>query len=216
VSENNIRYGLHLMYSRHDSYTYNLFKDNHAGGVVMYCKFITVKHNVFQHNWGPSEDGLLLKELNDGVVEDNRFYQNSTAVYSEGSNRVMIDHNNFIRNGWAVKIMSNSTQNDFVNNNFIENAFDVVTSGRVNDNEFNHNYWTAYKGYDLNKDGIGDVPYHPVSLFSYIVNQQSPAMILMHSIFIQVLDVAEKALPVLTPKTLVDHDPLMNRVVVSI
>ena len=216
LSEKNIRYGLHLMFSDSCSYSYNDFKYNGAGGVVMYSKHITVKHNIFEHNWGPSNDGLLLKELNDGIVEDNRFYQNSTAVYSEGSNRIRLEHNNFIRNGWAVKIMSNSSKNDFIYNNFIENTFDVVTSGQNNENEFNHNYWTSYKGYDLNHDGEGDVPYHPVSLFSYIVDQQAPAMMLMHSIFIQVLDVAERALPVLTPKTLVDRYPLMRRVDITI
>jgi len=212
LSEGNIRYGLHLMYSKHDTYSYNLFRENRAGGVVMYSHFITVTHNVFRHNWGPSDDGLLLKELNDGKVEDNRFYQNSTAVYSEGSNRIKIDHNDFIRNGWSANIMSNSSKIDFKNNNFINNAFDVVTSGESNENKFDHNYWSSYKGYDLNDDGIGDVPYHPVSLFSYIVNQQPPAMILMHSLFINILNVAEKALPVLTPKTLVDHHPLMEKV----
>ena len=212
VSEGNIRYGLHLMYSKHDTYSYNLFRENRAGGVVMYSHFITVVHNVFRHNWGPSDDGLLLKELNDGTVEHNKFFQNSSAIYSEGSNRIKIDHNDFIRNGWAVKIMSNSTQNKFTENNFIENAFDVVTSGDVNNNKFTENYWTNYKGYDLNHDGLGDIPYHPVSLFSYIINQQAPAIILMHSLFIQVLDVAERALPVLTPKTLIDAKPLMNKV----
>ncbi|HKJ33489.1 MAG TPA: NosD domain-containing protein, partial [Balneolales bacterium] len=212
VSEFNIRYGLHLMYSKHDSYSHNTFRRNRAGGVVMYSNFITMRHNNFEFNWGPSDDGILLKELNDGIVENNRFYQNSTGIYSEGSNRVAINHNDFLQNGYAVKIMANSTQNAFHDNNFIDNAFDIVTSGEVNENNFDHNYWSDYRGYDLNYDGIGDVAYHPVSLFSYIINEQPPAMILMHSMFIQLLNFAEKALPVLTPVTLADNQPLMKKV----
>jgi len=216
VSEHNIRYGLHLMYSDHNTFSYNTFRDNQAGGVVMYSNFVTVKHNQFLHNWGSNNDGLLLKEANDGLVEQNRFLQNSSAVYSEGSNRLTFDHNNFIQNGWAVKIMSNCTKIEFIRNNFIENSFDVSTSGDKNFNSFNKNYWTSYSGYDLDQDGKGDVPYHPVSLFSYIVNKHKPAILLMNSMFIQFLNVAERTLPVLTPKTLIDKKPLMHKVTVSI
>jgi len=216
LSEHNVRYGLHLMYSEHDNFSYNTFIDNRAGGVVMYSNFITMKHNHFRHNWGANNDGLLLKELNDGTVEQNRFYKNSSAVYSEGSNRIKFDHNNFIQNGWAARIMSNCTENNFTKNNFIENSFDVSTSGSTNLNSFNKNYWSSYGGYDLDRDGKGDVPYHPVSLFSYLVNRHKPALILMHSLFIKFLNVAEKALPVLTPKSLIDQKPLMHKVEISI
>jgi len=215
VSEHNIRYGLHLMYSDHNSFSFNTFRDNQAGGVVMYSNFVTIKHNNFLHNWGSNNDGLLLKEFNDGLVEQNRFYKNSSAVYSEGSNRIKFDHNNFVQNGWAAKIMSNCTKNEFIKNNFIENTFDVSTSGSTNLNSFDKNYWSSYKGYDLNRDGNGDVPYHPVSMFSYLVNQYKPSIILMRSIFIRFLSIAEKVMPVLTPKTLVDHKPLMHQVTIA-
>jgi len=212
VSEYNIRYGLHLMYSKHDTYTHNTFRHNRAGGVIMYSNFVTMKYNDYQYNWGPSNDGLLLKELNDGVVEHNRFFKNSSAIYSEGSNRIKIDHNQFLQNGWAVKIMANSTQNTFNDNNFLDNAFDVITSGEVNENNFDHNYWSDYQGYDLDHNGIGDVPYRPVSLFSFVVNEQPSSIILMRSMFIQILSIAEKAFPMLTPITLKDNQPLMQRV----
>jgi len=212
VSEYNIRYGLHLMYSKHDTYTHNTFRHNRAGGVIMYSNFVTMKYNDYQYNWGPSNDGLLLKELNDGVVEHNRFFKNSSAIYSEGSNRIKIDHNQFEQNGWAVKIMANSTSNIFNNNNFLDNAFDVITSGEVNRNNFDHNYWSDYQGYDLDHNGIGDVPYRPVSLFSFVVNEQPTSIMLMRSMFIQILSIAERAFPMLTPITLVDNQPLMQRV----
>ena len=52
-------------------------------------------------------------------------------------------------------------------NNFLSNTFDVSTNGSLVLNSFNYNYWDKYEGYDLNKDNIGDIPYHPVSLFSW-------------------------------------------------
>ena len=210
ISEKNIRYGLHLMYSNHDTYTGNTFRDNNAGGVVMYCKYITVEHNLFIHNWGPSDDGLLLLELNHGTVRHNKFYQNTTAIYSDASNYVDVAQNNLRQNGWAVNLLSSSTHFMFTKNNFVDNTFDFVTSGQANSNHVIQNYWSGYQGYDLNKDGYGDVPYHPVRLFSEIISEQSTALILLHSIFVKVLDLAEKALPVLTPKSLIDSKPLMK------
>jgi nitrous oxidase accessory protein len=47
-------------------------------------------------------------------------------------------------------------------------------------------------------------------LFSVIVEHQSPALILMRSAFVELLENAERALPSLTPNTLVDSAPAMR------
>ncbi len=40
VSEGNIRYGLHFMFSNHDDYIGNTFKNNGTGVAVMFSRFI--------------------------------------------------------------------------------------------------------------------------------------------------------------------------------
>ena len=45
------------------------------------------------------------------------------------------------------------------------------TNGTLVLNKFYNNYWDKYEGYDINKDGIGDVPYHPVSMYSMVVEE---------------------------------------------
>ena len=107
--------------------------------------------------------------------------------------------------------MANSMQNHFAGNQFLENSFDVATNSRQNFNTFEGNYWSAYRGYDLNRDGIGDVPFRPVRLFSLIVEKQSASLILLRSFFIDMLDLAEQMLPMLTPETLIDRKPMMKR-----
>ena len=77
-------------------------------------------------------------------------------------------------------------------------------------NTFNENYWDKYEGYDLNKDNIGDIPYHPLSLFSVIVENNEPAMLLYRSFMVSLLDKSEKMLPSLTPENFIDNKPLMR------
>ena len=38
-------------------------------------------------------------------------------------------------------------------------------------NTFDGNYWDRYEGYDLNRDGVGDVPFRPVSLYAVVVER---------------------------------------------
>jgi nitrous oxidase accessory protein len=75
--------------------------------------------------------------------------------------------------------------------------------------QFAENYWDKYQGYDLNKDIIGDVPYHPLSLYAVIVEKNPPAMLLYQSFMISLLDKSEKVLPSLTPENFVDKTPRM-------
>lgn len=64
--------------------------------------------------------------------------------------------------------MGNSMENKFEENNLIFNTFGVSTNSLNNYNYFSSNFWSVYNGYDLNKDGYGDVPFGPVRMFSII------------------------------------------------
>ena len=77
-------------------------------------------------------------------------------------------------------------------------------------NTFRNNFWDAYRGYDLNRDGYGDVPHRPVRMFSILAEQHPPALILTRSLLLHVLDLAERAFPALTPAALQDERPLMR------
>lgn len=211
-SKNNLRYGLHFMFSDGCTYSENTFEDNGAGVAVMYTKNVVMNKNVFKNNWGPASFGLLLKDISDSKIEHNHFYKNTSGIYIEGCNRTEIKNNIFEANGWAIKLMANSSDNIFTQNDFLNNSFDIATNSRQNFSTFNKNYWSKYQGYDLDKNKIGDVPYHPVKLYSIIVEQQQPAIILLHSLFIEILDIAESIFPALTPENLVDNSPLMRRV----
>ncbi len=210
LSSNNIRYGLHFMFSNNDDYTNNTFENNGAGVAVMFSKQIKMYNNTFKKNWGTAAYGLLLKEINDAEITGNTFEENTIGITVEGSNRIEYKNNDFKSNGWAVKVRGACYENSFINNNFLNNSFDISYNARLNDNVFENNYWSSYTGYDLDKNGIGDIPYRPVKLFSYIVNRTPETIILLRSLFIDIIDFSEKVSPVFTPDNLFDNFPRMK------
>ena len=211
-SINNIRYGLHFMFAHHNEYHHNEFKNNGAGVAVMFSKFLNMHHNTFHYNWGSASYGLLLKEINDATIENNYFDQNTIGINVDGCNRILYSNNHFVRNGWAIKFNGGCYDNVFEYNNFLHNSFDLSYNSKLNSNKFEANYWSEYTGYDLDKDGIGDVPFRPVKLFSYIVNNTPEALILLRSLFIDIINFSEKVSPVFTPDNLVDKKPIMRRI----
>lgn len=210
-SQDNLRYGLHFMFSNHNAYFDNVFRANGAGVAIMFSKFVEMHRNKFLHNWGSASYGLLLKEIYDAEIEDNLFEQNTIGISVDGSTRINYRNNDFLRNGWAIKIIGACYDNVFSQNNFLNNALDLSYNSKINSNSFDRNYWSEYAGYDLDLDGIGDVPYRPVKLFSYIVHNTPETIILLRSLFVDIINFSEKVSPVFTPDNLLDNNPLMRR-----
>ncbi|MDP2385748.1 MAG: nitrous oxide reductase family maturation protein NosD [Bacteroidota bacterium] len=210
ISATNIRYGLHFMFSNNDSYISNVFKNNGAGVAVMFTNKVKMFNNTFTENWGDAAYGLFLKEISDSYIFGNKFLKNTEAIHMEGTSRIKVEKNVFEANGWGMKIQASCMENEIVSNNFVGNTFDISTNGSLVLNTFNGNYWDKYEGYDLDKNKIGDVPYHPLSLFSVIVEKNPPAMLLFRSFMVTLLDKSEKIMPSLTPDNFIDNTPLMH------
>ncbi len=210
TSSFNLRYGLHFMFSNYDDYSHNVFQSNGAGVAVMFSRNIRMNNNVFQDNWGMASYGLLLKEIYDGEIKENKFIKNTIGIYGESANRLIIQDNDFQSNGWALKILGSCMDNTFTGNNFLTNTFDLTTNSNKDYNLYQGNYWSNYSGYDLNRDGYGDVPHRPIQMFSYVVGRVDVSIILLRSLFVDLLNFAEKVTPVFIPEGLMDAQPLMQ------
>lgn len=211
VSEANLRYGLHFMYSDDCAYDRNTFRANQAGVAVMYTRRVAMLDNRFEENWGPASYGLLLKEIYDSRLERNHFVHNTTALLADGATRLVARDNVFSDNGWAVKLMASTQDAELTGNSFLRNTFDLSSNSRNSTTTLRDNYWDEYRGYDLDRDGRGDVAHRPVRLFSLVVAGNQPTMVLLRSPLVALLDGAERVLPSLTPQTLADPSPLMRR-----
>jgi len=209
--ENNLRYGLHFMFSDDDQYLGNTFVSNGAGVAVMFSKNIRMENNEFLDNWGSSSYGLLLKDITDSEIRYNTFRKNTIGIYGEGAIRITISNNDFERNGWALNILGSCNDIIIHHNNFINNTFEITTNSKRNHNNYDGNYWSENTGsYDLNRDGVSDVPYRPVKLFSFMMANMESTTILMRSLLVDLINHAEKVAPVITPHNLMDQMPLMK------
>lgn len=209
-SENNLRYGLHFMFSDSCNYIGNHFIRNSAGVAVMYSKEINMFYNEFSENQGTASYGLLLKDITGGRISKNKFIRNTIGIFAESTKNMNIIENEFRYNAWAFKLLTNSYDNFVTENNFIGNTMEMSTNRGNFRNYLNGNYWSDYSGYDLNNDGTGDVPHRPMSLFAYLTENFPTVLILNRSLFVNILILAERLLPSIIPKYILDETPKMN------
>ena len=198
------------MFSNDDAYICNVFDENGAGVAVMFSKNVAMYNNTFKNSTGDASYGILLKDISDAEIIGNHFLNNTSALFLEGANRMIIKKNIFSGNGWGMKIQANCVENIISYNNFYSNTFDVGTNGTLVLNTFSHNYWDKYEGYDLDKDNIGDVPFHPLSVYSVIIENNPIAMLLFRSFMITLLEKTEKLIPSITPENFRDDSPVMK------
>lgn len=209
-SAESARYGMHFMFSHDCAYLRNTFTDNGNGVAVMYSKHVTMRENTFARSRGGASYGLLLKDIDDSEVTGNRFLENSVGLYLEDASRNQVSGNLFRANGWALRSLASARDNRYERNTFERNTFDVTTNSRQPSSTFRENYWDRYRGYDLDRDGVGDVPHVPVRLFSLVMEQSPASAILLRSLLVDLLDLAERAFPALTAAEIRDDAPRLT------
>jgi nitrous oxidase accessory protein len=87
---------------------------------------------------------------------------------------------------------------------------------RHTDNRFDDgrhgNFWSDNAPYDLDGDGVADVPYSPVTAFAFVSKQYPDLTILARSPAVAALGVAERVFPALQPSDAVDRRPQVSPV----
>jgi len=210
---NNGRYGLHTMYCQGNRLEGNLFERNVAGCAIMFSNDLIVRRNAFLHNRGPRTYGILLRDCSAGEFEGNRLVDNTVAVFMDNSNRNRIRGNLFQDNGWGLLMFSSCAGNETSRNTFLNNDYPVALDMRYSDNRFDDgragNFWSDNAPYDLNADGVSDIPYSPVSAFAFLSKQNPDLSLFAKSPAVVAITVAERVFPALRPSEVVDRYPLV-------
>ena len=212
----NLRYGLHYMWSDDNVFEDNLFYDNVAGAAVMYSRRIQMRRNVFRHNRGYSSYGILFQENDDCILEDNIISDNAVGIFMEAMRRGTVRRNLISANDVALQVFQSAADNLFENNNFIDNLSPMLLIGGKTSTRWNGlahgNYWDDYDGYDLDGDGVGDMPHKIVNVFDHLEGNHPRLRLYLFSAAAQALALAERGFPVLEQAAEEDAKPLMRPV----
>jgi nitrous oxidase accessory protein len=215
----NLRYGLHYMNSDDNKFEDNLFYDNVAGAAIMYSRRVEFRRNAFLHNRGFSSFGILFQDCDENIAEDNFIIDNAVGIFIEALRKSIFRRNVIAENDIALQMYSNADQIIFTENNFIENLSPLQLIGKHSNTRWQENgrgnYWSDYDGYDLDNDGIGDVPHKVQNVFEYLEGDYPRLRIYLNSAAAQSLATAEKTFPIIKGSAETDTAPLMKTVKVK-
>lgn len=211
-----LRYGLHFMNSDENWFEDNVFFDNVAGAAIMYSRKIELRRNAFVHNRGFSSFGILFQDCRECVAEENLVLDNAIGLFLEASRDSTFRRNTIAENDVAMQIFTSSEQNTFSQNNFINNVSPLQLVGKTSSTKWQSdrggNYWSDYDGYDMDGDGLGDVPHRIHNIFEYLEGNFPRLRVYLNSPAAQAIVVAEKSFPILKGSSEFDRRPLMRPV----
>lgn len=210
----NLRYGVHYMFSNWNKFEDNIFSNNIAGAAIMYSDHIEFRRNAFIHNRGFSSFGILFQECNYCFAEENFIIDNGTGIFMEALRTSTFRSNVIAENDVALQMFSSADENTFTANNFVENLSPLQLIGRSTTTRWadngRGNFWSNYDGYDLNGDGIGDVPHKVQNVFEYMEGRYPRLRIYLNSPVAQALSMSERILPLVKGSSEADTAPLMK------
>lgn len=212
------RYGTHFMYSHENVVEQNRYLDDVVGVFVMYSHDVTIRRNLLARASGAAGVGLGVKESGNLTVEENDFVANSTGIYLDTSPLDIGHHNLFAQNrirlsDTGIAFHASPSRNTFEGNDLRDNAHQVRVGGEGDalGITWSGNHFDDYQGYDLDGDGLGDVPYALRSLSSQLTMRYPDLAFFRGTPVLAVTDVVGHVAPVFAPRTVLeDPSPRMH------
>jgi len=214
------RYGTHFMYSHDNRVERNQYLDNVVGIFIMYSRNLTLRENLLARSSGPGGMGLGIKESGNLTVSDNAFIANTKGVYMDTAPLEPEDFNTFENNAFfhsevAILMHSSQKRNAFLRNQFVSNHSQLQVEGGGNalEVDWNGNSFDDYAGYDMDRDGFGDIPYELRRLSSQLESTYPQLQFFRGAITLELLDAISSLFPMVEPETtLIDPRPMVGAV----
>ena len=228
VADNDVshcRYGVHSMYSQNAAVERNRLTSNLLGAALMMSDRLVLRGNqIEQHREGPAAYGVLLKDIGDLRAEDNRIQANRVGIYAEGvpsqpGRQAVVSGNLIAGNEVGLALQSNAALT-VTGNVIADNLADVRALGRQLSSSMrwsldkHGNAWSQYRGYDRNRDGVGDVPHRLDGAMDAVVAREPMVQALLYTPAHLAVEAAARLFPLFRQEPLLtDEYPLMSGVV---
>jgi len=182
----------------------------------MYSHNIQFRRNTFLHNRGFSSFGILFQDSVNCIAEQNFIVDNVVGIFMEALRDSRFERNLIASNDTSIEAFASSEHNEFTRNNFVGNLSPIMVVGRTSnmrwDDGTRGNYWSEYSGYDLDGDGVGDVPVRIQNLLEHLEGNRPRLRLYLSSPAAQALAAAEHSFPLIQGSREFDHHPLMKPV----
>ncbi len=203
------RYGTHYMNSYYNLWENNDTYYNRGGLALMEVRNQTVRGN---RAWGNSDHGIMLRTLQDSVIEDNVVAGNDRGFFIYDVEYVTLRNNLVVDNRVGVHLAAGSINNVVEGNDFIGNREQIryVASRDVRWGGNSGNFWSNYLGWDRDGDGRGDTPYEANDVVDRLTWRHPGVKLLLASPAIQTLRLIGRQFPILRAPSVVDDRPRMR------
>jgi len=212
------RYGTHLMYSHDTVVADNRYVDPVVGMFVMYCRGVTLRGNLVVNARGAASLAIGLKDSGNLRVEDNVLVHDSVGIYVDQTpgqvGDTLIVRDNVVRQcDVAVAFHTTPRATEIVGNDFADDRQLLRAEGGIETAAatWRGNYFDGYAGYDLDGDGIGDLPHEARDASEELIANHPPLAFFRGSAAMGLVDIASALMPLWTPRRLlVDPAPRMT------
>jgi nitrous oxidase accessory protein len=196
----------------------NRYEDNVVGVFVMYSDTLELEGNVVIGSHGEAGVGLGFKESSGVVARGNTLVDDTTAIYLDTTPHRADSHATFERNlvganETALRFHGRSGGATFQDNDFRGNRTLAQVDGHVSLDgvRFEHNHWSDYAGYDLDRDGVGDVQFEAREVSAYIAERFPNFQYFVGTPAQALVELFASAFPMFAPETLFsDPRPVME------
>ncbi|WP_249038090.1 nitrous oxide reductase family maturation protein NosD [Shewanella algidipiscicola] len=218
-----MQYGIHYMYTQQDSAMDNQACRVDGGYALMNSTDIHLAHNQVTH---AKEFGVLLNMTNGALVEANRManisapdaikgdlFSEGKGIFIYGARDNHIKDNHIANNDVGIAMALGGESNQVSLNRFIDNGTQVRYVGEQSvewSEQQRGNYWSDYRGWDLNGDGVGDSMHLPNDRLDRLFWLYPEASFLMASPIVTLLKWLDNQIQAVDASGVIDRYPLME------